>query len=866
MSELSLKRILHRAYEMFKLFYKGFHHIMQMESRERLVQVMEEFYTSYLDRLDLTNLDLIHTLGGISYLTVDTPSHSALLSFISELESKFPAVKSTCVLWHHFLVWNSASTSEEIRVLYDYITDPETGKVEDSIINQVKAKGEAVISTRPLNTSSIAITKDSSTASSPSTAPTSISFADFLNPYRKVPSKFSGFIVGPEFADEGRTSSGSRGGGVGEAAVVDDRYGAKKLYIGPKAIEHRVIVYQFQEDTTIVLLLPCDAVDDPLVARETESALQDPSLYVQLRMFLESRLGSVAHMLNDNWERYRKVMNELTTLQYRYFYHNSMTLAFRTSLGVSKSTMVHEDLIQAINDLHEDFHKPSLKVTEVCMKTLNDLWILAKMAGGREFVSDKRHLTNPIDTMLAETQTSQPATTSKPLAKDFSNYLSIDAKAHKPSALKAFFPIMQRKGMLSLAGGLPLHDTFVFQHVTATFKSVHDDNNDQKASETTVAMPLVTDREDVASIKQYLQYGPGKGFAQYVEQVKKVVIGPREPQYRDWDLMATGGNTPTLDSCFRMLFNRGDGILEFTYSSALEQMRPLGIIPVPVKTDDQGMIPAHFEESIEAFKKSGKGTGIARVIYTVPTAQNPTGAVMSRQRREDLLRAAKKLDLLILEDDPYSILELADYQPPEKRDSYVYPGVSGTLPSLFSMDDDGRVILLYTFSKIFAPSVRLGFAAGSKQMIAQLIFYSELVNQLLLQWGAEGFEKHAVELQKHYTERRDWMVDAVMKHLTPAPGQKAPAEFVVPKGGMFFWFKINFPPNAPQGILRQIHDRMIELNVLVAHGAMFIPNPEEGKMDVPYMRVAFSYAGKEDMEWGMRVFVEVLKEFGCGSV
>jgi DNA-binding transcriptional MocR family regulator len=57
---------------------------------------------------------------------------------------------------------------------------------------------------------------------------------------------------------------------------------------------------------------------------------------------------------------------------------------------------------------------------------------------------------------------------------------------------------------------------------------------------------------------------------------------------------------------------------------------------------------------------------------------------------------------------------------------------------------------------------------------------------------------------------------------------------------------------------------MIERNVLVAHGSMFIPNPDPEKLDVPYIRVAFSYAGKKDMEWAMQVFVDVLREFGCG--
>jgi DNA-binding transcriptional MocR family regulator len=80
---------------------------------------------------------------------------------------------------------------------------------------------------------------------------------------------------------------------------------------------------------------------------------------------------------------------------------------------------------------------------------------------------------------------------------------------------------------------------------------------------------------------------------------------------------------------------------------------------------------------------------------------------------------------LLIWADPYGILELPDYQPLETGRNYEYPGIAKILPTLFSLDDDGRVLYLYTFSKILAPSIRLGFAAGSKQMISNLIFYNE---------------------------------------------------------------------------------------------------------------------------------------------
>jgi hypothetical protein len=158
-------------------------------------------------------------------------------------------------------VWNGADTVEEVRVLYDYLTDPECGKVDDGIINQVKAKGEAVISSRQLDLSThsskeynststsasgnhhhqnSSSSSASSSSSSSSQSATSALSAYFLYPSKKEPTKFSGFIVGPENVESLQQQ---------QEQIVGSRFsslrnGAKTMYIGPKSVEHRVIVYQ----------------------------------------------------------------------------------------------------------------------------------------------------------------------------------------------------------------------------------------------------------------------------------------------------------------------------------------------------------------------------------------------------------------------------------------------------------------------------------------------------------------------------------------------------------------------------------------------------------------------------------------------
>ncbi|KAJ3208114.1 Aromatic/aminoadipate aminotransferase 1 [Dinochytrium kinnereticum] len=425
-----------------------------------------------------------------------------------------------------------------------------------------------------------------------------------------------------------------------------------------------------------------------------------------------------------------------------------------------------------------------------------------------------------------------------PKAKSFTHKLSKEAKMRKPSTLKSLYPIASRPGMIALAGGLPRHELFPFQTYSATILG-------KSGESSSVEIPTTNAEKGATSAMDSLQYLEAPGLKTLRDVVKKVFM-PTGTMISDWDLMLT----------------------------ALEQMRPLGLFPIPVKMDGEGLIPSDIPRAVADFKAEKGEDARISMLYVVPTGQNPTGALMGVERRLELLKVASDLDLIVVEDDPYNALELPAYSPLSER-SYRLKGAEGLTPSIFSLDTEGRVIYLYTFSKVITPGMRIGFAAASVELLTVLKFFQEtsvmfasgfsqgLLLHLLNEWGPEGYTAHVKRLQDHYTIRRDWIIDACNRYLCPIDGHGPLVDYVIPEAGMFVWFKINLNDKHEKGAAKLIYERLIERSVLLANGDMFNPC-EEQHGTTPFLRISFSYQSQENLETAVRVFGEVLREFNCG--
>ena len=270
----------------------------------------------------------------------------------------------------------------------------------------------------------------------------------------------------------------------------------------------------------------------------------------------------------------------------------------------------------------------------------------------------------------------------------------------------------------------------------------------------------------------------------------------------------TVGSTSALDHAYRMLTTRGECILteEYTYPTAVETAAPLGVACVGIKMDSEGLLPSHMDSILTTWDPSIHG-GAPKpwLLYTIPTGQNPTGATQSEQRRRDVYRVAQKHDVFILEDEPYYFLQMEPYTksstpsppPPSCHEEFL----SNLVPSFLSMDVDGRVIRMDSFSKTIAPGSRMGWITASAQIIERFIRQSELstqnpsgIAQIVLYklleetWGHGGYLDWLIHIRMQYTRRRDNICYACERFLP-----REVASWKEPDAGMF----VSLPALAP---------------------------------------------------------------------
>jgi kynurenine/2-aminoadipate aminotransferase len=163
-----------------------------------------------------------------------------------------------------------------------------------------------------------------------------------------------------------------------------------------------------------------------------------------------------------------------------------------------------------------------------------------------------------------------------------------------------------------------------------------------------------------------------------------------------------------------LLVDEGDPVLveDPTYSGALSVFRPYNCNIIGVKTDQDGLVPDALRHVLQNWKS---GLRRPRVLYTIPTGQNPSGTTLPNARRRAVYDIAAEHDLLIIEDDPYWNLR--------------FDG-EADLRSLWSLDTEGRVIRLDSFSKIVSSGFRLGWVSGPKTLVERIQLDQQVKRQM----------------------------------------------------------------------------------------------------------------------------------------
>ncbi|ORY66210.1 pyridoxal phosphate-dependent transferase [Pseudomassariella vexata] len=397
----------------------------------------------------------------------------------------------------------------------------------------------------------------------------------------------------------------------------------------------------------------------------------------------------------------------------------------------------------------------------------------------------------------------------------------------------------------------------------------------------TIGKHDVAEKDGVFDLSIGLNYGQSIGSAQLLRWVTEHTELVSRPPYADWRCALTIGSTGSLEAAYRMFCdrNRGDSILteEYSFSTALETAAPLGIKVFGVKIDDEGLIPASMDEILSTWDETARGARKPTVLYTVPSGQNPTGAMQGEQRRRGIYEICRKHDIFIFEDEPYYFLQMQPYTGPNAPalppPATVEEFLGGLVPTLLSMDVDGRVMRHDSFSKVIVPGSRLGWVTASEQVIERYIRhaeccsqgpsgFSQLITYKLVdeEWGHEGYLKWLMNLRLEYTKRRNAILAACEKFLP-----REVVSWTPPAAGMFLWLKVDHQlhPDAATRCLidieQEIFDLCIDKGVLACPGSWFRAEQDKPLSGL-FFRTMFASASEEQMAVAIERFGAAVRD------
>jgi len=325
-----------------------------------------------------------------------------------------------------------------------------------------------------------------------------------------------------------------------------------------------------------------------------------------------------------------------------------------------------------------------------------------------------------------------------------------------------------------------------------------------------------------------LSYGPTEG-ERGLRAALLAELRRRGTAAGDDQLLITAGGTQGLDLVCKLFVDRGDLVLVETptYSNGVAIVTSYEGEVLRCPVDAEGLRTDLIPGLVA---KAGRAP---KLIYTVPSFQNPGGCTLSLARRRELLALAERYDAVVLEDDPYGWIHF-DRPPP---------------PSLWSLDEGrGRVVAVHTFSKVLAPGLRVGWVLGPAPVIARMIDAKQgmdtctnLPGQRLAaaMLAGDGWARHVAALRGTYRERRDAMEQALRRHFAGASG----ASWTQPDGGFFLWMQL------PEGCDA---DRLLPL--ALEEGVAFIPGSAfVGPADPRNcLRLSFAYPAPAAIEDGIR--------------
>ncbi|KAL8818999.1 MAG: hypothetical protein Q9223_002477 [Gallowayella weberi] len=516
--------------------------------------------------------------------------------------------------------------------------------------------------------------------------------------------------------------------------------------------------------------------------------------------------------------------------------------------------------------------------------------------------------------------------------------------------------------------GLPNNNYFPYDTLEATaalpcrFKPTpnkpvelpsHSQNISRASDDLTVSRVLVPKTSPNADIlrkidlKSALQYGTVQGYPplySYLRQFTRENMHPNVLYADGPEIILTCGSTDGFAKTIEALSNVWDeghdpiqereGIVveEFCFMTAIQTVRPRGLNIVPIAIDDQGML-ASGKGGLEDVLRNWDASRGKRphLMYTVTVGQNPTSGTLGVERRKEIYAVCSKYDMIIVEDDPYWYLQYPSANkfsiaatgqrvpkpsPTDERNldqpkSSGYAFLDSLVPSYISVDTDGRVVRLDTFSKTVAPGCRLGWITAQPDICERLLritevstqqpsgFVQSMIAEIILGphyssgqgggkgdkgWKTDGWVRWLEGLRGNYERRMQTMCNIFEegKQLVKTGSRQSIShewsvvdtitifDFVWPLGGMFLWVKLNLESHplwkktSHEKLSRAlwIHLTTPKYLVLVAPGSLFAPTEKiREEKSFSYFRICFAAVDEADVAPMSHRFVEGCRSF-----
>ncbi len=383
--------------------------------------------------------------------------------------------------------------------------------------------------------------------------------------------------------------------------------------------------------------------------------------------------------------------------------------------------------------------------------------------------------------------------------------------AAESSAVREILKVTEKPEIISFAGGLPAPEFFPTAPMAEAFRHV-----------------ITIDGA------RALQYSTTEGHAPLRELIAQRMQA-KGIRAEANNILVTSGSQQGLDLLAKVLVNAGDKILveRPTYLAALQAFSLYEANFITVASDDEGM-------DVEDAERQLRANPDIKFIYLVANFQNPSGTTLGLERRKRLMQLALQYGVRILEDDPYGELR--------------YRGEM--LPPIKSLDEEGLVIHLSTFSKTITPGLRVAWLVAEPKIYAKLVIAkqaTDLHTNTVSQFAVHHYltendaAQHLAKLRGVYGERCRVMLAAL--------GQYFPANvrWTKPEGGMFLW--VELPPHFNTS---QLLPAAIQAKVAFVPGAPFFANEKPQN----FLRLNFSNQTPERIELGIKTLAEVIAQSG----